>query len=173
MSIKSALPSCWAVWPLSMHTCCSTQTRVTSSSQAQALPRVCGLLKMNFKASKELHSMYTTTPSMEARLIVSLGASHNHDPTRYVKFAYSLDDAEPVTVRSLFTVPPYQEGEEWRKAVVKNGWTSTIELGAEIAIGAQELPLWLLEPGVVLQKVVLDLGGYKTTVLGSPESIRI
>lgn len=119
------------------------------------------------------YSVYITTSSSTPRLIVSLGASHNHDPTRYIKFAYSLDGAEPVTVRPVSTVPPYKEGKDWRKAVVENGWTSTIELGTEMTIGVHEVSLWLLEPGVVLQKVVLDLGGYKATALGPPESRKI
>ena len=119
------------------------------------------------------YSMYTTTSSTAPRLIVSLGASHNHDPTRHIKFAYSLDGAEPVTVRPVSTAPPYKEGNAWRKAVVENGWTSTIELDAEIETGVHELSLWLLEPGVVLQKVVLDMGGYKTTALGPPESMKV
>ncbi|KAL2801767.1 hypothetical protein BJX63DRAFT_438510 [Aspergillus granulosus] len=119
------------------------------------------------------YSIYTTTSSASARLIVSLGASHNHDPTRWIKFAYSVDGEEPVTVRPVSAVPPYKEERDWRKAVVENGWTSTIELGAEITVGTHELSLWLLEPGVVLQKVVLDMGGYRNTALGPPERKKV
>ncbi|KAL4865075.1 hypothetical protein BDV12DRAFT_211234 [Aspergillus spectabilis] len=119
------------------------------------------------------YSLYTTTSSTTARLIVSLGASHNHDPTRWIKFAYALDGAEPVTVRPVSADPPYKEGAAWRKAVVENGWTSEIELGTEITVGSHELLLWLLEPGVVLQKVVLDMGGYQDTTLGPPESKKV
>ncbi|KAL4878462.1 hypothetical protein BJY04DRAFT_229825 [Aspergillus karnatakaensis] len=119
------------------------------------------------------YSLYTTTSSSSARLIVSLGASHNHDPTRFIKFAYSLDGATPVTVRPVSTIPPYREGQDWSNAVVENGWTSRLELDREVGSGAHELVIWLLEPGVVLQKVVLDLGGYKASALGPPESVRV
>lgn len=116
------------------------------------------------------YSIYTTTTSSSPRLIVYLGSSHNHDPTRWLKFAYAIDDSEPVTVRPVPADPPYKEGQAWSKAVVENGWTSTIQLGAAIEPGAHKLSLWLLEPGVVLQKVALDLGGYHSTALGPPES---
>ncbi|SPO04377.1 uncharacterized protein DNG_07062 [Cephalotrichum gorgonifer] len=119
------------------------------------------------------YSIYTTTSSTTARLIVMLGASHNHDPTRLIKFAYSLDGGEAKTVEPVSVEPPYKEGSAWRKAVVENGWTSTIQLNGEVEVGAHVLLIWLLEPGAVLQKVVLDMGGYQATALGPPESRKI
>ncbi|KAH7018470.1 uncharacterized protein B0I36DRAFT_377655 [Microdochium trichocladiopsis] len=129
-----------------------------------------------------MYSFYTfSSPANNsaARLIVSLGPSHNHDPTRPIAFAYSLDGAAPVTVKPVSTIPPYKESAPWSKAVVENGWTSINQLGGGggggggVAVGEHELRVWLLEPGVVLQKIVLDLGGYKTSALGPPESLRI
>jgi hypothetical protein len=35
------------------------------------------------------------------------------------------------------------------------------------------LRIWELEPGVVLQKVVVDLGGVRKSYLGPPESWRV
>lgn len=50
---------------------------------------------------------------------------------------------------------------------MKGGWKSAVALDTEIK---DELSLQLLEAGVVLQKVIVDLGGYKTTLLGPLES---
>ncbi|KAI9149023.1 Intracellular serine protease [Paramyrothecium foliicola] len=116
------------------------------------------------------YSFYTTTQSAKARLVVMLGPSHNHDPSRPLSYSYSIDGSSPITVRYVSTEPPYKEGRDWRKAVVEGGWTSTVQLETEIEGGVHELSLQLLEPGVVLQKVVVDLGGYKATALGPPES---
>ncbi|KXJ87467.1 hypothetical protein Micbo1qcDRAFT_215836 [Microdochium bolleyi] len=121
---------------------------------------------------------YTTTASSAssaAKLVVSLGPSHNHDPTRPIAFAYSLDGSAPVTVKPVSTIPPFRESPVWAKAVVENGWTSTVSLTGAVKSGTHELKVWLLEPGVVLQKVVLDLGvgGYATSALGPPESRRL
>lgn len=119
------------------------------------------------------YSVYTTTTSKSPRLIVSLGSSHNHDPTRLIKFAYSIDGGEPVTIRPVAADPPYKERPAWSKAVVENGWTSVVDLGATIEDGAHEILIWLLEPGVVLQKIALDMGGYQSTALGPPESANV
>ncbi|KAL5342667.1 hypothetical protein BJX70DRAFT_409660 [Aspergillus crustosus] len=119
------------------------------------------------------YSLYTVSSTTSARLIVSLGASHNHDPERWIKFAYSLNGAAAVTVRPVSSVPPYREGQEWANAVVENGWTSVVELDGEVGVGEHELAIWLLEPGVVLQKVVLDMGGYRASALGPPESVQV
>lgn len=119
------------------------------------------------------YSFYATSSAASPRLIISLGASHNHDPTRLIKYAYSIDGAAPVTVQPVSTTPPYREDAIWRKAIVENGWTSTINLEDSIDSGEHELKVWLLEPGAVLQKVALDLGGYQATALGPPESVEV
>ncbi|KAH7325672.1 hypothetical protein B0I35DRAFT_466743 [Stachybotrys elegans] len=119
------------------------------------------------------YSVYTTTGSSSPRLIVHLGSSHNHDPTRPISFAYSIDGSAPVTIRPVSTIPPYREANDWRNAVVGNGWTSTNRLASSIARGAHEISIWLLEPGVVLQKLVLDMGGYQSSALGPHESLQV
>jgi hypothetical protein len=120
-----------------------------------------------------VYNVYTTTSSSTPRLVVSLGSSHNHDPTRVIKYAYSIDGSEPKTVRPVSTEPPYREGPAWRKAVVENGWTSVESLAEGIDAGEHEIKIWLLEPGVVLQKFALDMGGYKTSALGPPQSKKV
>lgn len=119
------------------------------------------------------YRVYTTTAAARVRLIVMLGASHNHDPTRPLRFAYAIDGAAPKTVTYVSAVPPYREGQDWRRAVVANGWTSNVELEGGVRVGEHEIKLWLLEPGVVLQRILLDMGGLKQSALGPWESLRV
>lgn len=56
--------------------------------------------------------------------------------------------------------------------VVKDGFrrsSNTIDLKR---VGEHQLDLWLLEPEIVLTKLVLDLGGERVSYLGPPESYR-
>ncbi|PSN62326.1 hypothetical protein BS50DRAFT_650881 [Corynespora cassiicola Philippines] len=120
-----------------------------------------------------IYSVYTTTASAAARLIVMLGAAHNHDPTRPLRFAYAVDGGAARSVDYVSAVPPYKEGQEWRRAVVANGWTSVVALEGEVGVGAHELRVWLLEPGVVLQRIILDMGGLRESALGPWESRKV
>jgi Gylcosyl hydrolase family 115 C-terminal domain len=38
--------------------------------------------------------------------------------------------------------------------------------------GYYTLKIWMIDPGIVLEKLVIDLGGLKPSYLGPPESYR-
>jgi hypothetical protein len=59
----------------------------------------------------------------------------------------------------------------WKTAVQNAGYRYTTKHA--VTAGAYVLNLWPVEPGVVFQKIVVDLGGAKTNYLGPPESMRI
>jgi hypothetical protein len=67
----------------------------------------------------------------------------------------------------------YKESPAWRKAVVENGWTAEVTVEGGMKAGMHEIKVWLLEPGVVLQRIVLDVGGLKPSALGPLESRRV
>lgn len=117
------------------------------------------------------YSFYTFTSSSSAQVIISLGASLNHDPSRPLKFAFAIDDGDATTVQPVPDTPMGSEPDGWTEAVVAGGWTSSSEI--DISEGKHILTLWLLEPGVVIQKLVVDMGGVKSSSLGPPESMEL
>jgi hypothetical protein len=60
---------------------------------------------------------------------------------------------------------------EWEKSVRDNCWLSQSTHALE-SPGYHTLKYWMVDPGVVLEKLVVDLGGVKPSYLGPPESFR-
>jgi len=89
------------------------------------------------------------------------GAAHG------LRYAVSIDDEAPQVVN----VSADSSLRAWEQSVADN-----IIVGAthhEIAkSGEHVLNFWLVDPGVVLQKIVVDAGGVKPSYLGPPESRR-
>ncbi|PVH74884.1 glycoside hydrolase family 115 protein [Cadophora sp. DSE1049] len=106
-----------------------------------------------------------------ASIRIYCGPSLNTDPSRPLAYAISLDDGAPVKsqyipVTDLGTLPS-----TWMEGVKYQGYGAVTKMA--VTAGAHVLNLWALEPGVVFQKIVVDLGGVRTSYLGPPESARV
>jgi hypothetical protein len=94
----------------------------------------------------------------------------NFMPDRGIRFAISLDDEAAQTI----TLVPqkYSAGngnQDWESSVMNNA--RVVKSAHTVsAPGWHTLKLWMVDPGVVLQKIVVDCGGLKTSYLGPPES---
>ncbi|KAF7558243.1 hypothetical protein G7Z17_g156 [Cylindrodendrum hubeiense] len=122
-------------------------------------------------APKLTYSFHTFNSCNSARVMVFLGATLNHDPSRPLKYAFSIDGGDAVTVQPVPNTPMGSVPDGWEDAVIPGGWTSisTVKLSS----GSHKLSLWLLEPGVIVQKLVIDVGGFKESSLGPLESYKI
>ncbi|OJJ03018.1 hypothetical protein ASPVEDRAFT_712718 [Aspergillus versicolor CBS 583.65] len=107
----------------------------------------------------------------DALLIIYLGGSLDHDPTRPLKLGYALGSDTAKEVRLFEDYPAGGHPADWSPSVVNGGWNVTVDIS--VSKGANSLNLWLLEPGVVVEKIVMDLGGMKESFLGPPESLYI
>jgi len=91
---------------------------------------------------------------------------------RGVRYAVSFDD-EPPQVVTL--VPPgYQaqnRNRDWETSVGNNAHYGKSR-HTITAAGYHTLKIWMIDPAVVMQKLVVDLGGLKPSYLGPPESFR-
>ncbi|KAL3483468.1 hypothetical protein BJX62DRAFT_249461 [Aspergillus germanicus] len=120
---------------------------------------------------KLVYSFFSTSDiPRNASLVLLLGGSLDFDPERPMSVAFSIGD-DKSTIQTKRVLPNYEPGllpTDWDTAVIRGGWNVTAEV--EVGTGEQRLNLWLLEPGVVLQKIVLDFGGLEESALGPPES---
>ncbi len=86
-------------------------------------------------------------------------------PARGLRYAVSVDEAPP----SIVDVGTDPSTREWARSVVDN-----IRIARSPVTfpgpGAHVIKVWGVDPGLVLQKIVVDLGGEKPSYLGPPES---
>lgn len=91
--------------------------------------------------------------------------------TEGLKYGISFDDEEPkiVNIHKNDTVPDWEYPAVWNRMVGNNIRIMTSEHNLEKP-GKHTLKFWMIDPGVVLQKLVVDMGGVKPSYLGPPES---
>ena len=96
-----------------------------------------------------------------------LSPTLNFVPGRGLRYAVSFDDEAPQIVDAL----AHNEQSDWetsvKDSVRKVRSTHTLALP-----GVHTLKFWMVDPGIVLEKLVVDLGGVKPSYLGPPESYR-
>lgn len=82
-----------------------------------------------------------------------------------VRYAVSFDDAAP----QLVNVTADGGQKAWERMVADNVTVSETK-HTIVHAGVHVLKFWLVDPGVVLQKIVIDAGGVRPSYLGPPES---
>jgi hypothetical protein len=112
------------------------------------------------------YEMYLFDPSnVEVNAILS--PTLNFVPGRGLRYAISFDDQPPQVVDAL----AQNSQRDWETTVkdsvrtVKSNHTLT-------GSGYHTLKIWMVDPGLVLEKLVVNLGGVKPSYLGPPESYR-
>jgi len=94
----------------------------------------------------------------------------NFVPGRGLRLAVSFDDETPQVITLVPADYKAQNGNrDWEKVVGDNArYVTTTHTLAKP--GHHTLKYWMVDPGVVLQKIVVDCGGVKPSYLGPPES---
>ncbi len=117
------------------------------------------------------YRMYlVTTGPVEVTAITS--PILNFVPDRGVRYAVSFDDEAPQVVTLVPQDFQAKHGNpEWEKFVADNAHYGRSKHTIATA-GYHTLKIWMIDPAVVLQKLVVDLGGLKPSYLGPPESFR-
>ena len=113
----------------------------------------------------DLYTFTTGTASLQLNCVPSFPINNEYGQ----RIAVALDDEPPQIIsseKSSIIMDPYTNS---RKAVMENLMTITGKLAIEKA-GEHTLKLWMVDPGIVIDKIILDFGGIKDSYLGPPES---
>jgi len=95
----------------------------------------------------------------------------NFTTSEGLRYAVSIDDEEPqvMNIHEGDTVPDWKYPDWWNNAVSQNIKILTSEHQVDKP-GEHVLKYWMIDPAIVLQKLVIDAGGLKPSYLGPPES---
>jgi hypothetical protein len=115
------------------------------------------------------YKMYLFNPQ-KVEVQATIAPTLNFIPDRGLRYAISYDDQPPQIMDIVPQGFDARNGNrEWEESVrnVCRVIRSTHTLSGS---GYHTLKFWMVDPGVVLEKIVVDLGGLKRSYLGPPES---
>jgi hypothetical protein len=112
------------------------------------------------------YQMYLFDPAT-VEVDAILAPTLNFVPGRGLRYAISFDDQPPQVVDAL----AHNELHDWEESV-KDSVRKSESTHTLTGSGYHTLKFWMVDPGIVLQKLVVNLGGVKPSYLGPPESYR-
>lgn len=96
----------------------------------------------------------------------------NFIENRGLHYAISFDDQQPQIVTLVPANYDARNGNsDWENSVSNNARISLTSHSLSTS-GYHTLKVWMIDPGVVLQKLILNTGNLKNSYLGPPESYR-
>ena len=116
-----------------------------------------------------VYPFYTFTDAADASVTVYLAPSENANPNSPNKYSITVDGGSVTTVQVVPLTNGSNQPAGWSDAVIRGAYVKTNKVG-RLAPGKHELRLYLLEPTMIVTKVVIDVGGVKSSLMGPPES---
>ncbi|WP_377701200.1 hypothetical protein [Pseudoduganella sp. UC29_71] len=104
----------------------------------------------------------------EVKLHAVLSPTQKFLPGSGFRYAVSIDDGPPQVVN----VHADQSEDYWRR-IVSDGVAEFVTTHKLEQAGKHTVKFWSLDPGLVLQRLVVDAGGLRPSYLGPPESPRV
>jgi hypothetical protein len=108
--------------------------------------------------------------SGKAEVDAILSPSLNFVPGRGLRYAVSFDDQPPQIVDATSPIAGNDNlPRDWESSVKDS--VRHVKTALSIAApGYHTLKFWMVDPAVVVEKLVVDMGGVKPSYLGPPES---
>ncbi len=117
------------------------------------------------------YKMYLFSPG-PATVLSIVSPTLNFVPGRGLRYAVSFDDEAPQVIDIVPADFDARNGNrEWEESV-RNACRVVRSTHTLSGPGYHTLKIWMVDPAVVLEKIVIDLGGLKPNYLGPPESYR-
>ncbi|KAE8444151.1 hypothetical protein EG329_000839 [Mollisiaceae sp. DMI_Dod_QoI] len=125
------------------------------------------------------YDIYTYTNTSVANITLLLSPSLNQQGSAHpLKYGIAMDAETPQVIQFIGNYTGGNMPAGWGGAVSDGVWglpasgnTTTTKHNLS-KTGKHTLKIWFVEPGVVLQKIMIDLGGIRYSYLGPPESFR-
>ncbi|MBN2318629.1 MAG: glycosyl hydrolase, partial [Acidobacteria bacterium] len=115
------------------------------------------------------YKMYLFTTG-QASVLATFAPTLNFNPDRGLRYAVSFDNEKPQIMDIVPQGFDARNGNrEWEESVRNSARTIRSEHEL-VKPGYHTLKIWMVDPAVVLEKIVVDLGGAKPSYLGPPES---
>ncbi|CCM00698.1 uncharacterized protein FIBRA_02738 [Fibroporia radiculosa] len=123
----------------------------------------------------DFYNLHTYNDSGNITVTTYLAVTLNTlGPDRPVALGFQVDADEPQVDYFVPNVTPGTMPAAWNGV---DGWAATnvipITLSFYAEPGAHTFTLWMIEPTVIVQRIVIDTGGVLSSYLGPPESIQV
>jgi hypothetical protein len=119
----------------------------------------------------DFYTFMRTTKAKGLNLTLILSPTHNISPKKPLAYVAQIDDLPQQRRQYVTDQPQPNLPVKWGTAVAQSAWLNATMWG-DVPAGKHTLKVWLVEANVVLQKVVVDLGGVMNSHNGPPESWR-
>lgn len=126
------------------------------------------------KTSPSLEYVFTVFDGGDLKIETYLSPLLNYKKNEGLKYAIAIDDEQPqiININEEDTKPDWEYPDWWNNMVTDHIRKKRSEHKA-ITPGKHTLKVWMIDPGVVFQKFVIDAGGLKPSYLGPEESIYV
>jgi hypothetical protein len=105
----------------------------------------------------------------DAKIDAVVAPTLNFTPGHGLRFAVSLDDEVPQV--DEYVAMPGEDRGGWATSVM-DGVRHAFFLHKAVRPGRHVIKFWMIDPGVVLERIVVDMGGVLPSYMGPPESSR-
>ncbi|TKA57271.1 hypothetical protein B0A55_12332 [Friedmanniomyces simplex] len=117
------------------------------------------------------YPFYTAQAATNVNITVYIGPGMNIDAKNPMRWAVAVDQMAPIVVQPVYDYVIGPPVSTWQMPI-EGIWTNGTIVG-DVGAGQHELKMWALDAGLVLEKIVMDLGGLQSSYLGPPESMRV